>query len=98
MRMRKTKTRRPAPHLEWLREASGGEARISLVGRDRALVENHTGIVEFTPERVRLTAKKGEIAVLGQALQLHEVRPGALIVRGVISGVLLPGAEDAAYD
>lgn len=98
MRMRKTKTRRAAPHLEWLREASGGEARISLVGWDRALVENHTGIVEFTPERVRLAAKKGEIAVLGQALRLHEVRHGALIVRGVITGVMLPGAEEAAHD
>ena len=83
------KTRR-APALEWLWDAAGTQPRATLSGNRRALIENHAGILEFTPERVRLAAGRGEIRVTGSALTLAEVRPRSLIVRGRIESVTLP--------
>ena len=92
-RQGRTKSRR-APALEWLWTAAGSTARATLTGNRRALIENHTGILEFTPERIRLAAPNGEITVVGDAMQLAEVRPRALIVEGRIEAVELPPEAD----
>ena len=85
-----------APALEWLWTAAGNAARATLTGNRRALIENHTGILEFSPERIRLAAPNGEITVVGEAMQLAEVRPRALIVEGRIDAVELP--PEAEHD
>ncbi len=89
----RTKSRR-APALEWLWTAAGSTARATLTGNRRALIENHAGILEFTPERIRLAAPNGEITVVGDAMQIAEVRPRALIVEGRIEAVELPPEAD----
>ena len=92
------RAKRHAPALEWLKDAADGAPRATLVGRDWALVESHTGILEFTPECVRLEARGGEIAVRGAELQLEEVRADALIVRGRIDALLRPSAGEEPHD
>lgn len=86
-----------APALEWLWDAAGNGARAVVTGGRRALIENHTGILEFSPERIRLAARDGEITVLGAQLQLAEVRPRSLIVLGRIDAVTLPGEGADAH-
>lgn len=84
------RVRRRAPALEWLDDVSGFSVRATMTGSRRVLIENHTGILEFSPERVRLSSKHGEISVSGAALSLTEVRPRSLIVLGRIDAVELP--------
>ena len=90
--------RRRIPALEWLDEVSGVPARATLIGNRRVLIENHTGILEFTSERVRLSSKRGEIAVSGTELTLSEVRPHSLIVLGRIDAVEIPPEGMGALD
>lgn len=65
-----------------------------LAGGRRAMIENHTGILEFDAQRVRLMTKQGILTLRGSELMLSEVRPDALTVRGRISVIELPGAGE----
>ncbi|MDL2206675.1 YabP/YqfC family sporulation protein [Eubacteriales bacterium OttesenSCG-928-N13] len=82
------------PALEWLEQASGSQPRVMLAGGRRAMIENHTGIIEFDEQRVRLMTKQGVLTLHGQGLMLAEVRPDALTVRGIITAVELPSAQE----
>lgn len=82
------------PALEWLEEASGSQPRVMLAGGRRAMIENHTGIVEFDEERVRLQTRQGILTLNGRGLMLAEVRPDALTVRGEIFTIELPRARE----
>lgn len=87
---RGARLRREAPALEWARDASGACARVTAVGSHSLLVENHTGVLDFTRERVQLNTRCGPLCVLGSGLELRDVRRGVLVVHGSVSRVELP--------
>ena len=78
------------PALEWLSDVSGRAARATAIGSRRILIENHTGIQDFTDEQVRLSTASGTLCIHGCDLTLCEVRENALIVHGCIRQVDLP--------
>lgn len=94
----RTLFRRRIPALEWLDDISGVSARATMIGNRRVLIENHTGILEFAAERVRLSTKRGAIAVSGTELTLTEVRPHSLIVSGKIDAVEMPPEREDALE
>ena len=77
------------PALTWA-ESAGSLPRATLDGRSRALIENHSGIIEFTEERLRLASQLGEIVITGTGINLAQVREGCLIVQGRIDSVIMP--------
>ena len=79
---------REIPALEWLPEVAG-DARATILMGSRALIENHMGLIEFTPEKIRLRCKAGEIVVTGEDLTISDARAHALIVGGRIADVAL---------
>jgi sporulation protein YqfC len=82
---------RPAfPAMEWLEEAAGALPRMMLAGGRRAMIENHTGILEFSPTCVRLMTRQGILVIRGSGLLLTQIRPDALTVRGEIQSIDLP--------
>lgn len=84
------------PAMEWLEEAAGALPRLMLAGGRRAMVENHTGILEFSPTCVRLMTRQGVLAIRGTSLLLTQIRPDALTVRGEIQAIELPPERPAA--
>lgn len=78
------------PALEWISDVSGHVARATAIGSRRILIENHTGIQDFSDELVRLSTPNGPLCVHGRDLSLFEVRENALIVHGCIRQVDLP--------
>ena len=84
------------PAMEWLEEAAGALPRLMLAGGRRAMVENHTGILEFSPTCVRLMTRQGVLAIRGTSLLLTQIRPDALTVRGEIQCIELPPERPAA--
>lgn len=78
------------PALEWAEDMTGRCARVTAVGGRSLLVENHTGILDFTERLVALDTPAGPLRVLGEGLTLRDARRGALIVHGSIRRVELP--------
>lgn len=79
---------------EWLEGALPGRVQIHASGTTSVLAENYVNVAEFTPERVSLRGKGGLYRVLGEALTISELRPGSLIVRGTVKGIVFPGGEE----
>ena len=58
--------------------------KITLVGNIQLFIENHRGILEYTPEGVRVSVGEGEVAVTGENLMLRKILPDELCVEGNI--------------
>lgn len=62
-------------------------ARISLVGDMELLVENHRGLVRYTPEQVVLGVPQGRVAVGGNELVIGSLSADQVIILGKIRSV-----------
>jgi sporulation protein YqfC len=58
--------------------------KIIMVGNIQLFIENHRGIIEYTPEGVRVSVGEGEVAVSGENLKLRNILPDELCVEGKI--------------
>lgn len=65
-------------------EALTGKPRIVLSGRDSLLIEQHRGIVSYTPERLVVRMHEGRMNVLGSGMTLREYEKRELWVNGEI--------------
>ena len=65
------------------------EPLLELCGNSRVLVENHCGVVEYGPQRIRVKIKNGDFAVLGSGLQLCNMCADKLLIRGRIEQILV---------
>lgn len=61
--------------------------RITMLGNTQLLVENHRGIVEYTPDKVRLKLAQGELEIGGTAMTLGNLRAEQILVEGTIAWV-----------
>ncbi len=61
--------------------------KIILIGNIQLFIENHRGIIEYTPEVVRISVQEGELAVSGEDLMLRNILPDELCVEGKIKSL-----------
>ena len=61
--------------------------KISMVGNMQMLVENHKGIIEYTPERVRVNSTNGVIRVQGEGLNLRNIAVEDIMITGSIRSI-----------
>lgn len=62
-------------------------ARLTLVGNLELVCENHRGIIEYGPERVRLALSQGELTVSGRDLVLVSLALEEVVIKGQISKI-----------
>ncbi|WP_027091131.1 sporulation protein YqfC [Cohnella thermotolerans] len=63
--------------------------RVTMIGGIQLTVENHRGVLHFSPESLRLAMEKGELEVTGQDLTIRNIGAEEVLVEGTITGVLL---------
>lgn len=83
------KAKRDIPSLQWVADVSDAPC-VLLTGSHRALVENITGILEFTGCCLRLNTRQGVLTIEGEYLTVCQARPGSLLAEGRIARVVLP--------
>ena len=64
--------------------------RITMLGNKQLLVENHKGIIEYTPSLVRIKLNQGELIIKGKNLELGNLQIEQILVEGTV--------EDLKYD
>lgn len=79
--------RRLADFLEVPQDIVLDLPRITLVGSQQLVLENHRGIIEYSPTRVRLALAQGELAVTGADLALVSLSEEEVIVTGNIRAI-----------
>ena len=63
-------------------DALGLGARVTWFAQGSTLVEGQHGVVELSPERIRLRTDTGVLSVCGSALTLRELSPDAAMIAG----------------
>ncbi|WP_066636509.1 sporulation protein YqfC [Desulfolucanica intricata] len=61
--------------------------KIVLVGNLQVFIENHKGIVEYSPEVIRINVGEGEVVVTGEELMLRNILMDEICVEGRIKGL-----------
>ncbi len=58
--------------------------RITMLGNKQLLIENHKGIIEYTPSLVRIKLTQGELIVLGSEITLGSLQTEQVLIEGIL--------------
>ena len=61
--------------------------RITMLGNKQLLVENHKGIIEYTPLLVRIKLNQGELIITGEELTLGNLQAEQILVEGTVRDI-----------
>jgi sporulation protein YqfC len=61
--------------------------RITMLGNKQILIENHKGIIEYTPSLVRISLNQAELIIYGTELILGNLQLEQILVEGIVSEV-----------
>lgn len=61
--------------------------RITMLGNKQLLIENHKGIIEYTPSLVRIKLSQGELIVRGADLTLGNLQVEQILVEGTVRDI-----------
>lgn len=78
-----------------LPEEAAGTPKITVLGREHALIENHTGVYQYRAEEICLYTKAGMLYVTGEGLTLREITPERLFISGRVAGLRYEGEAGA---
>jgi sporulation protein YqfC len=73
--------------LEMPREVVMDLPKVTMVGNLQVVLENHRGIIEYSPERLRISVNQGEIIITGEGLVLRNILPDQIVVEGKVFAV-----------
>ena len=68
-------------------EALTGKPRIVLSGQESLLIEQHRGIVSYTPDRLVVRMNEGRMNILGSEMKLQSYEKRELWVLGKIKSL-----------
>lgn len=67
--------------------------RITMIGGLQLTVENHRGVLHFSPQLLRLAMDNGELEVTGKDLMIRNIGTEEVYVEGKILGIQLHDAK-----
>jgi sporulation protein YqfC len=67
--------------------------RITMIGGLQLTVENHRGVLHFSPDSLRLAMERGEMEITGRDLVIRNIGAEEVFVEGQILGVQLRPKE-----
>ncbi|WP_418790687.1 sporulation protein YqfC [Phosphitispora sp. TUW77] len=65
--------------------------KVVLIGDVQVLVENHRGIMIYTPEMIKVSTTIGDLAIAGTDLTLKNILPDEIMVEGRIKSLIFAG-------
>lgn len=61
--------------------------KITIIGRNEIYLENHRGIIEYLPNRLRINLTRGFIEIDGSDLEIKSLMPDEISVSGIVNGI-----------
>ena len=58
--------------------------KISMIGSNPMLVENHKGVIKYIPQRIRVNSSIGVIRVQGKEMELRNIAADDIMITGDI--------------
>ena len=73
--------------LELPKEITLDLPKISMVGNIQMLVENHKGIIEYSPNSIRVNSSIGVIRIDGEDMNLRNIGSDDIIIIGTVKKI-----------
>ena len=64
---------------------------VEIVGQNRVLIENHRGVVGYSPVEIQIKVRYGKLSVAGSCLKFMQISREQLVITGKIDSVTLCG-------
>ena len=61
--------------------------KITLIGKTHVTIENHKGIIEYIPERIRVNTTIGVIRILGKKMIVNSIMTEVITISGEITNI-----------
>lgn len=74
-------------HLEMPQDIVLDLPKATLIGDMQLQVENHKGVLEYTPQKIRISTTQGEVVVTGTRLKIASIFQQELVIDGRIANV-----------
>jgi sporulation protein YqfC len=78
--------------LELPKEVMLNIPKITMVGNIQLYIENHRGIIEYSPDRIRINSTVGVLRVKGKAMKIREIKVEELLITGNIESMDITSA------
>lgn len=69
------------------KDAALGLPIITLIGKKEVVIESYRGILEYTPDLIRVLTKLGQIKIKGQKLNVGYYTNDEMKITGIITSV-----------
>lgn len=69
--------------------------RVTMIGRLQVQVENHRGVLEYAPGRIRIRTRDGILTVSGSRLKIGSIFREEVTIDGSVDRIELERAEAA---
>ena len=73
--------------LDLPKEVSQNLSHLSVIGEKELFIENYKGVLEYTPETVRVKTHGRTLSVTGRDLEIRTITDDDLQVAGVINTI-----------
>lgn len=73
--------------FELPKEVTLNMPKINLIGSNQMLIENHRGIIEYSPNLIRVNSTVGVIRVQGVGLNLRNIAADDIMINGTIKSI-----------
>ena len=80
-----------ADRLELPEEALTGTGKLTVTAGRRALIENHKGILEYSPERISVSFGRESLNLYGQELRIVAMNRRELLIAGELQEIAWSG-------
>lgn len=74
-------------------EVTGGAVKVSLTGQSRVCVEQHRGLLGYTPEEALLRTKAGTLRITGEHLSFLRYSSQDAILTGRIENIRIESKQ-----
>ncbi|MBZ4686795.1 MAG: hypothetical protein PWQ96_622 [Clostridia bacterium] len=87
----KNKSRKVGEHvvefLDMPQEVILDVPKVTCVGQSLITIENHRGIVEYSPQKIRINVSVGEVEITGSNLRVKNILPEEVDIEGTIKNI-----------
>lgn len=83
-----------AEALEIPQDIAVNQLKLTLRGKTALYLENHQGIVNYSPGRILCQTEEGLLEIRGRDLLLESLEADELLIQGEIAGISFSYSED----
>ncbi|MEC0091863.1 sporulation protein YqfC [Paenibacillus macquariensis] len=69
--------------------------RLTMVGNKELFIENHNGVIHFSPDKLILALTQGSLEIEGSELMIRSILPKEVLIEGTVKNIKYIETEES---